>query len=414
MFPSMRYRTLLLLALGLVPYICLAQQTQVYSNPAADYNKAMDLFKSERYSAAEHMFEQVAKQCDAQSDMRINSDYYAALCSMNLFHDDAEKRMMAFIDQHPQSPMVKKIDFQLGNYDYRKRKFKDALAWYCKVEPSNLDKDETTEFYFKRGYSNFHQKQFDSAKHDFAEVKDLGCTYSPAATYYYGFIAYDQKNYQTAINNFTTLKKDPNFGSVVPYYIAELYYLGGQYDKVPEYVLPLMDSAKNPNALFNEDGINKLLAESYYQMKQYDKAVPYYEKYARGGSLQENEAYELGYCYFQAGRYKDAVQYFQNAAYNNDSLAQNALYYLAADYMKTGEKQFASNEFAAVSKMDYDPKLKEDAMFNYAKLTYELSFDPFDQAIGVFNNYLTNYPNSPHKEEVYRYLVNMYSSTRNY
>jgi len=410
----MRYRILLLSIVGLVPFAGMSQQTQVYGNPQADYSKAMDLYNSERYSAAEHLFETVAKESDENSDMRINADYYSALCSMNLFHDDAEKRMTAFIDEHPQSPMVKKIDFQLGNYAYRKRKFKDAIAWYCKVDVSNLDKDEASEFYFKRGYSNFHQNQYDSAKRDFAEVKDLGNSYSPASTYYYGYIAYTQKNYQTAINNFTTLKKDARFGSVVPYYIAQLYYLQGDYDKVPEYVIPMLDSAKNAEALFNVDEINKLVAESYYHMKKYAEAIPYYEKYSKGGSMQETEAYELGYCYFQAGQYKPAIQYFQNASYNNDSLAQNALYYLAADYMKTGDKQFASNEFAAVSKMDYDPKLKEDALFNYAKLSYELSFDPFDHAITAFNEYLNNYPNSPHKEEVYRYLVNMYSSTRNY
>ncbi len=410
----MRYRVSLIFLFGLYSLRCFSQQTQVYTEPTASYDKALDLFDAQRYSAAEHLFEQIAKDCPDQSNMKINADYYSAVCSMYLFHDDAERRMMGFIEMHPQSPKVKKVDFLLGNYAYRKHKFKDALVWYYKVEPANLDKDESQEFYYKRGYSSFYVNHYDSAKADFAEVKDAGNSYSPAANYYYGYIAYKQKNYQTAINSFVTLKHDARFSSVVPYYIAQLYYLQGAYDKVPEAVIPLIDSAKKPDALFNAYQTYKLIAESYYHLAKYSDAIPYYIKFSNGGSLLETEAYELAYCYYAGSKYKEAIPWFQNAAYGKDSLAQNALYYLACSYLKTGNKQSASNEFYAVYKMNYDPKLKEDALFNYAKLSYEIAFDPFNEAIQAFNEYLTDYPNSPHKEEVYRYLVNVYLGTRNY
>jgi tetratricopeptide (TPR) repeat protein len=400
--------------LGLAPILGISQQTVIYSEPLATYTKALDLFDAQRYSAAEHLFEQVSKTSPAESNMKIDADYYSAVCEMYLFHDDAEKRMTGFIAMHPQSPKVKKIDFLLGNSSYRNRKFKDAIAWYTKVEPENLDKDEQQEFYFKKGYSCFHQNQYDSAKRDFAEVKDMANTYSPAAMYYYSYIAYKQGNYQTAINGFLTLKKDPKFGTTIPYYIAQLYYLQGSYDKVPEAVIPLIDSAKKPDALFNVDQTNQLIAESYYHLGKYKEAIPYFIKFSNGGSLMEAQAYELAYSYYATSNYKESIHWFQNAAYGNDSLGQNALYYLACAYLKTGNKQSASGQFYAVYKMNYDPKLKEDALFNYAKLSYEIAFDPFNEAIQAFNQYLTDYPNSPHREEVYRYLVNVYLGTRNY
>jgi len=400
--------------LGVVPIIGTSQQTVIYSEPMATYTKALDLFDVQRYSAAAHLFEQVSKTSPAESNMKIDADYYSAVCEMYLFHDDSEKRMIGFIAMHPQSPRVKKIDFLLGNYAYRNRKFKDAVTWYAKVEPENLDKDEQQEFYFKKGYSCFHQNQYDSAKRDFAEVKDMGNTYSPAAMYYYSYIAYKQGNYQTAINGFLTLKKDPKFGTTIPYYIAQLYYLQGNYDKVPEAVIPLIDSAKKPDALFNADQTNQLIAESYYHLNKYKEAIPYFVKFSNGGSLMEAQAYELAYSYYSTANYKESIHWFQNAAYGNDSLGQNALYYLACAYLKIGNKQSASSQFYAVYKMNYNPKLKEDALFNYAKLSYEIAFDPFNEAIQAFNQYLTDYPNSPHREEVYRYLVNVYLGTRNY
>lgn len=411
----MRYRVSLIALLGFIGLQASAQQTLVYSQPTADFNKALDLFHAQRYSAAEHLFEQVSKACvNDESSMKIDADYYAAVCSMDLFHDDAERRLTTFVQMHPQSPKVMKVYFLLGNYAYRKRKFKDALPWYYKVEVSSLDKDEEQEFYYKRGYSDFYLNHYDSAKTDLAQVKDAGSTYSPAATYYYGYIAYKQKNYQTAINCFETLKHDPRFSSVVPYYIAQMYYLQGAYDKVPQAVIPLIDSAKKPDALFNVTETYKLIAESYYHLQKYNDAIPYYLKFSNGGSLGNNEAYELGYSYYATNKYKESVQWFQNAASGNDSLGQNALYYLACAYLKSGNKQSASNEFLATYKLNYNPTLKEDALFNYAKLTYEISYDPFNEALQAFNAYLIDYPNSPHKEEINRYLVNVYLGTRNY
>jgi tetratricopeptide (TPR) repeat protein len=408
-------RALVIVCLGLAPVVALGQQTLIYSEPDASYAKALDLYNAQKYSAAQHLFEQVSHESvQPQSAQKIDADYYAAVCSMYLYHDDSERRMNAFIVEHPQSPRVHKINFLLGNYEYRKTKFKDALAWYIRVDPSYLSKEETSEFYFKRGYSNFHEKKIDSAKHDFFRVKDEKSVYAPEATYYYSYIAYQQKNYQTAVNGFLTLKNDAHFGKVVPYYITELYYLEGDYDNAVKYAIPLLDTTKKEGALLNYNQIVKMVAESYYRMHLYNDAIPYFEKYSKGNSLPEQESYELGYSYYSAGKYADAIKWLQSAAGNNDSLAQSALYCIAVSYLKTGNKPFASNAFRDVYKMDFDPKLKEDALFNYAKLAYELSFDPFDEAVKAFNQYLKEYPTSKHREEIYHYLLDVYLTTKNY
>ncbi len=400
---------------GLASSLAISQQTLIYSEPDASFAKGMVLFEAQKYSAAQHVFEEVSHATkQLQSNTKVDADYYAAVCSMYLFHDDAERRMTGFITEHPQSPRVKKIDFLLGNYIYRKQRYKEAITWYDKVNPSFLDKDEQSELYFKRGYSYFHQNLLDSAKYDFTQVKDAGSKYSPEATYYYSYIAYKQNNYQTAITGFLTLKNDPQFGRAVPYYITELYYLEKDYDKAAEFAIPLIDSAKNPASLLNSSEIIKIIAESYYRLKKYGGAIPFYLKYANGNSMPEQESYELAFSYFSTGKYKEAIQWFQGASNNNDSLSQNALYYLAVSYLKTGNKPFASNAFREVYRMNYDPKLKEDALFNYAKLSYELAFDPFDEAIRAFNQYIHDYPNSDRKEEAYRYLVKVYQSTKNY
>ena len=57
---------------------------------------------------------------------------------------------------------------------------------------------------------------------------------------------------------------------------------------------------------------------------------------------------------------------------------------------------------------------QEDALFNYAKLTYETSYSPFGEAIDAFQQYIEQYPGSDRLEEAYNYLVTTYMQVKNY
>jgi len=53
-------------------------------------------------------------------------------------------------------------------------------------------------------------------------------------------------------------------------------------------------------------------------------------------------------------------------------------------------------------------------LYNYAKLSYELDYNPYNNAITAFEKYLNHYPNSAHRKEVMENLAKMYLSTKNY
>ncbi len=408
-------RTLLFFSLGLSPVVVLSQQTLIYADPNATFDKALVLYDNHKYSAAAHLFEQVSSSIsDEQATLKVKSDYYAATCAMYLNHDDAEEQMEGFTHKHPQSPEVHRIDFLLGNYEFGKHRYKQALVWYNRTEVDYLEPAEVPEYYYKMGYSCFSRNQMDSAKKYFAEVTDSSSHYYPGATYYYGFIAYTHKNYQTAINSFLKLRNDSTFKKTVPYYIAECYYLEGNYEKAVEYCIPLLDSVPHPESMLNSEEIEKIAAESEYRLHKYKEAIPFFAMYAKGGPLPETEGYELAYCYFVNQQYKEAIPYFQNAAAGNDSLTQDALYHIGQCYLNTGEKAYAANAFNDAWKLDYDLGIKENALFNFAKISYETCSDPFDAAVTSLTRYLNVYPNSSHHDEAYQYLVNIYSTTKNY
>ncbi|MCH7535338.1 MAG: tetratricopeptide repeat protein, partial [Bacteroidetes bacterium] len=61
-----------------------------------------------------------------------------------------------------------------------------------------------------------------------------------------------------------------------------------------------------------------------------------------------------------------------------------------------------------------DDKIREDALFNFAKLSYESKYNPFREAITAFQDFIDQYPKSEKLSKAYEYLVNAYLTTKNY
>ena len=91
-----------------------------------------------------------------------------------------------------------------------------------------------------------------------------------------------------------------------------------------------------------------------------------------------------------------------------------SLYQLGGAYLKVGEKKYARNAYKSASEMDFDEEIAEDALYNYAKLSYEVSFDPYNKAVKAFNAYIEKYPKSERVEEAYEYILKVYLTSKNY
>lgn len=397
----------------IAPVSVSAQQTQDLLAPDAEFRNGLDLFNKQKYAEAQDVFDGIVATSRNQNDLIVtDAEYYAALCAMELFHKDAEIRLTNFLSHHPESPRCRMVHFQLGRYNYRKKDWDESLNWFRQVEIYDLTEEELSEFYFKRGYAHYQLGHIDSAKKDFFEIREIKSKYSPAANYYYSHIAYTEGNYETALQGFLKLQEDPMFGSVTPWYIAQIYYLQGKYNEVISFAPPLLDSADTKR----KAEIAHLIGASYYRTSRYREAIPFLEKHHDGvGALTREESYELGFAYYKADTVAKAIPYFEEAAKDsNDALSQNAWYHLADCHIRNNDKQSARTAFGKASSTKFDPVIREDALFSYARLSYELSFSPFNEAIIALNNYLAEYPNTPRSDEAYLLLTDVYLSSKNY
>jgi len=387
-----------------------AQRTAIYADPDMLYKQGLELFDKKQFACAQESFVEFAAKTKS-SLLKADAAYYAAACGIELFNKDSEWLMREFIANYPSSTKINSAWYYLGKSNYRKKKYGQTIEYFEKVDIYKLDKEQLAELYFKRGYSYLQEKNEIKAKADFYEIKDVENKYAAPATYYYAHLAYKEKNYETALQGFNKLVGNETFGSVVPYYITQIYFTQGKYDKVAKEAPKLL----NDTAYIQKAGdINRMIGESYFNMKDYANALTYLKKTELGFGMNAQGNYVLGYCYYKMKDYTNAEKSFQKVTEGKDSLAQSAWYHMADCDIKMGEKLKAKNAFYSAYLLDFDKRITEDALFSFAKLSYELDFNPYNEAVKGFTKYLKEYPKSPRKDEVYNFLINVYSTTKNY
>ncbi len=404
----MRVKLILML---LFPLIVFGQNSEKYEHTNALFHKAEDLFLKQQFSAAREGFGRYLREPgDKMPSFVVKARYYEAVCALELYHDDAMRLLMLFLEDYPESKYRWDIYFRIARQHFNRNQFKDVIEWFEKIPPTEITKSDQAEYHFKLGYAYFRQDEFAKAKDHFFQVKDTDSQYATPSTYYYAHISYQDKQYDAALEHFKKIKDAPGFDKLVPYYIAQIHHARGEYDKVIEIAPDLLER----NADKNQAELNQIIGDSYYRLGDYEKAVPYLQAYNSGANTTREDDYQLAYALMKTGNCAQAVKYFEKVGRKKDELGQAALYHTGGCYLGMDNLLSARAAFEQASNMSFDEKIEEDALFQTAILSYELNLNPFDEAIKYFELYIEKYPTSYRRRVVFEYLVNVYMSTKNY
>ncbi len=385
------------------------------------YHTATDLLNKGKYVAAAEQFRLVERsrlktttQPQFESELSLvkeNAQYYEAVCSLELGNDDAESLFLKFIKDHPENPLAKVAYFQIGKYYFKQEKYTEALKWFDKVTAGELIGSQTVEYKFRKGYAYFATNDYKNAQLLFSEVKTIKSPYTEDATYYFAYIAYLNKDYHLALVNFEKLKNSKKYETSYPYYITAVYFLDKRYNDVITYAVPILKTTHQQH----ETEMLRIVGASYFAKADYDNAVSYYSRFEdqdKGKTQNTQDSYQMGYAYYKVGNYAKSASELEKLVDQNDVYAQNGNYTLGNVFLKMKNKQSARNAFFVASKMDFDPQLQEDALYEYAKLSYELDFNT--QALDATRLYLKNYPQSTRTDEVKTLLGEELLTSRNY
>ena len=387
---------------------------------------AMDLYNKAQYAQALKAFDGIVRDAGnragaATRSSEIEAEFRAAMCALYLYHKDAVLRVDRFVRNHPGSSWTLKARWEVADYQYRRKKFGPAIAAFNQIEPRALPKDKRGEYRFKRGHSHFEKGDLDAARRDLLPVVEGDETgesgpqaWKTAAHYYLAHIAYREQRLNTALDGFRSLLATPEFTTIVPLYIAQILYQLEQYAEAVQFIPPHVAADVNvaPDA---RASMQLILGKSLYQTSDYAGALPNLEAAWERASAVERTTdlgYMLGMTRKSLGDFDGAVQAFFRATGGADALEQLATYHMAQCYLANNEKERARTAFRKASEYDFNSEVAEDALFNYAKLAFEAKYNPFDDAITAFEDYIKAYPNSPRHDEAYGFLMEVYLTSR--
>ncbi len=385
-----------------------AQQSAVYTNDLVEYNKAIELYNNQQFLAAQSLFTSL-KENSKDESVKSNCAYYIANSAIRLNQQNADFLMEQFVADYPTSMKRNSAYINVANYYFENAKYSHSRKWYDKVDEYSLSASEKEKYYFNNGYAFFKNDRYEDAKKYFNRLTTSE-TYGSQAKYYLGYIAYEGDDYEVANEHFEAVKDEEHFSKDMSYYQADMNFKLGKFQEAIDLGTQQFDRS-SPR---EKSELSKIIGESYFNLEQYEEAIPYLTGYqGKRGKWNNTDYYQLGYAYYKQKDYKSAIGEFNKIIDGKNNVAQNAFYHLAESYVKLDQKQQALNAFKNASEMDFNSEIKEDAWLNYAKLSYQIgnSYQPVPQ---VLHSFLEAYPKNENKEELEVLLIDSYITSKNY
>ena len=395
-------------------YMADAQSTKIYNDADASFKAAKEYFQNEQYSLAYPLLKEVRNDANYYSllpaTIADEAKYYTIVCGLMLNDANVVKDATTFADGEYNAYRVQMMNYFLGEYYFRQKKYANTIQCFSKTSISNLTNSQIESMKFHKAYSLFVSQQFGEAKPLFNAIRQIPNNPDYIdANYYYAFISFYDKNYDEALSSFKIAENDETYKTVVPFYIAEILYFRGDKDSALTYSLEQLKKSKQ----YYDIQFRQLVGHLLFDKKEYDQALPFLETFVnKSEKVKREDLYELSFCYYSAGKWDKCINGFKQLGGNNDSLAQNCMYLLADAYLKTGDKVNARNAFLFCAANNSNKKQKEVSQFSYAKLSYELGY--LDIALTDLKTFMQLYPESSYKNEAREIEVSVLANTSNY
>ena len=380
----------------------------------------IEQFQQEHYSLASATLRRFLNQSELPPFKNSHKIYDAdrqqarflmVLSDLKMEDKYAVEQAEHFIKNTANKAQKQRVSFALAQYFFNLSDFQTAIKYYEQAGLENLTNEEIMDAKFELAYSYFINKDFDKSKRLFANIKELTSSkYYAPSNYYYGLLAYNDRDFDMALKSFARVSNDTQYKDVVPYYETEIYYFKGDYDKVIQNANVYLN--RNPRLYYDKE-LRLLKAQTLFEQRKYQEALPLFEEYYNNSEqIRKEELYEFAYCYYKLEKYNQAIDKFQPLSESQDSLGQTSMYLLGDCYLQLKDKKGARNAFGICSDMNYNLEQKEAATFLYAKLSYELGYD--DMAARKFNSFIKEYPNAQFNNEARTLLTSILAKSSNY
>ncbi len=381
---------------------------QEYNLFDKQFQKIKELVDNDLYSSAEEEISTLTK--NYPNIGRLQKSRLEAMgvhCAIKLERPNMDARVEAFEREYPYSPELSSLKFHHSLYYFGKNDYSRALHIMDGVEKKHLQRDEKLEYSFNHAYCDMRVGKNREATNGFEQLVAMPQhKFTPSSIYYLAYIYYINREFDKSILLFNRLVKDDRYSLFSRYYLVESHFMLKYYDYVITEGTALSEDLTGDYKV----RISRILSEAYFASGKTKEAKKYLDIYTTSGAhLSRKDNYFAGIVSYTLEGYLSAINEFGKVASKEDTLGQSAYFNLGNSYLKTKNKHEALKAFQAASECNFDKVLREEALFNYAKLAFDVNAD-----IAPFNQYLTDYPSSDKSDEINNYIGTAFLLNKNY
>ena len=377
-----------LLAVIIAATLTTSAFTASADNRAKTYRQALELYENGMYERARALFETL-------NDDPL-SEGYTVLCALKMRTDDYFDKVASYDSRYPVSSLTAKIHYEYALRLFDLDRYDDASYELARVPESTVAPEDRAEYIFKKGYCDFSLGRYPEAINSFTRLDAMDlCIYTAPARYLNGIMNYNNKDFKEAVRWFKPAQADSRFSDLCDFYLVDSEFNMKNYDYVVNEGVKLFDKVPQER----RERLARIISESYLVKGEKDLAKQYFESSYRT-DMTRSDYFYAGSVLYAVEDYEGAIENFSKMPQRIDSLGQIANYQLGNAYVRTRNKVAAMEAFRDASNVSHDPKITEDALFNYAKLAFDLNKDT-----GGFARYIKDYSTKKRGEQIYGYMA---------
>jgi tetratricopeptide (TPR) repeat protein len=392
-----------------------AQSTMSYTTPEAHFRNGLEYYEKSNFVASRQEFGEFLNSQDkllSTSDYnKVTAEYYVAVTGLYLNYPEAEVQVDRFVKNHAEHPKAQQIYGDLGRYYYEAGEYDKAITYLEKAVNVAGNNARKMESKYQLAMSYYNTKQVDLALPLFNEVKnDASFANAGDASFYAGVINYQKNKFEEAYRDFSRIQDHPYYKDEAPNWIISSLYQLKKYDELLAYGEKILTQQRGNNKL---DDVALYVAEVYYEKGDYEGAVKAYDRLKRmkAGVLPPAVTLHHGHALFRTNNYESAINTLKSVSNGKDSVSQYSSYLLGISYLKTSSLSNALTSFGSASKLDFNQVVKEESLFNHAKIQLDLGNS--NEAVKELNDFNVKYPNSKHADETTELIADGYAGANN-
>jgi len=379
---------------------------------AIDFSEKLEsarkLYFNGSYFAAEKVFNELSNEMGKVATPELTEvEAYKVLCAIATDKVNMAGLVNNFLHNYPNAPQINKIKHAMASRYFDKGEYATALEVFDQIDRRHIFSRSRTDFDFKKAYCQMRTGNNEDAIKTFTAIKNAEYSnFTVPSTYYLAYTYYIEKKFQEASPLFEECFADQRFSLMAKYYAVESHFMMKDYNYVVSYGPSLMQDLDRDLQI----NLAKILSETYYAEGLPETAQQYLDLYMNSGNeLSRKDYYFSGILSYSLHSYQDAIKNFEKVLGVDDELSQNAYYYAANSYLQTKNKITALEYFKKASESDFDKVIKEDALFNFAKLSFDVNTD-----ISQFTHYMEIYPDNGKDDIINGYMAASFILSKDY